>query len=146
MSLRASLSEPCHGIADQLPVAGSSQPPVPASIARASRPSSVVSGPVCTDALPAKVLMRYIIEHLEHSELAEVYAASRAPTLISVPVIDPLGPDFAYIQVANHIAARIELCEIKHKLPADRVLAEEYDVTYQNVLHSMQILRERGLV
>jgi DNA-binding GntR family transcriptional regulator len=63
-----------------------------------------------------------------------------------VPVIDSLGPDFAYIQVANHIAARIEFGEIKHKLPAERALAEEYGVAYQTVRHAMQVLRERGLI
>jgi len=46
-----------------------------------------------------------------------------------VSVIDPLGPDFAYIQVANHIAARIEVGEIS-----------------QTVRHAMQVLRERGLI
>jgi DNA-binding GntR family transcriptional regulator len=63
-----------------------------------------------------------------------------------VPVIDPLGPDFAYIQVADQIAARIEVGEIKHKLPAERALAEEYGVAYQTVRHAMQVLRERGLI
>lgn len=66
--------------------------------------------------------------------------------MITVPVIDPLGPDFAYIQVANHIASRIEVGEIKHKLPAERALAEEYGVAYQTVRHAMQVLRERGLI
>jgi GntR family transcriptional regulator len=66
--------------------------------------------------------------------------------LINVPIVDPLGPDFAYIQVANHIASRIEVGEIKHKLPAERALAEEYGVAYQTVRHAMQVLRERGLI
>ncbi len=60
--------------------------------------------------------------------------------------IDPLGPDFAYIQVANDIAARIEIGEISHKLPAERALAEEYGVAYQTVRHAMAVLRERGLI
>jgi GntR family transcriptional regulator len=60
--------------------------------------------------------------------------------------IDPLGPDFAYIQVANDIAARIEIGQITHKLPAERDLAQEYGVAYQTVRHSMQILRDRGLI
>jgi GntR family transcriptional regulator len=60
--------------------------------------------------------------------------------------IDPLGPDFAYLQVANDIAARIEVGEITHKLPAERDLAEEYGVAYQTVRHSMAILRDRGLI
>jgi DNA-binding GntR family transcriptional regulator len=61
-------------------------------------------------------------------------------------VIDPLGPDFAYIQVANDIAARMEIGEISHKLPAERALAEEYGVAYQTVRHAMKVLRERGLI
>ena len=60
--------------------------------------------------------------------------------------IDPLGPDFTYIQVANDIATRIEAGEITHKLPAERDLAEEYGVAYQTVRHSMAVLRERGLI
>jgi GntR family transcriptional regulator len=60
--------------------------------------------------------------------------------------IDPLGPDFAYMQVANDIATRIEVGEITHKLPAERQLAEEYGVAYQTVRRSMQVLRDRGLI
>jgi GntR family transcriptional regulator len=60
--------------------------------------------------------------------------------------VDPLGPDFAYIQVANDLAARIEVGEITHKLPAERDLAQEYGVAYQTVRHSMQVLRDRGLI
>jgi len=63
-----------------------------------------------------------------------------------VPEIDPLGPDFIYIQVANAIATRIEIGEITHKLPAERALAEEYGVAYQTVRHAMAVLRERGLI
>ena len=60
--------------------------------------------------------------------------------------IDPLGPDFAYIQVANDIATRIEVGEITHKLPAERQLAEEYGVAYQTVRRSMKLLRDQGLI
>ena len=63
-----------------------------------------------------------------------------------MPAVDPLGPDFSYIQVANDIAARIEIGEISHKLPAERALAEEYGVAYQTVRHAMKVLRERGLI
>jgi GntR family transcriptional regulator len=63
-----------------------------------------------------------------------------------VPLIDPMGPDFTYVQVADHIAARIEVGEFKHKLPAERALAEEYEVAYQTLRHAMQVLRERGLI
>jgi GntR family transcriptional regulator len=60
--------------------------------------------------------------------------------------VDPLGADFAYVQVANSIAVRIEAGEITHKLPSERSLAEEYEVAYQTVRHAMKVLRERGLI
>jgi GntR family transcriptional regulator len=63
-----------------------------------------------------------------------------------VAKIDPLGPDFTYIQVANDIATRIQAGEITSKLPAERDLAQEYGVAYQTVRHSMAVLRERGLI
>ena len=63
-----------------------------------------------------------------------------------MPVIDPLGPDFTYIQVANDIATKIEVGEITHRLPAERALAEEYGCAYQTVRHAMKVLRERGLI
>ena len=60
--------------------------------------------------------------------------------------VDPLGADFAYVQVANSIAVRIEAGEITHKLPSERSLAEEYQVAYQTVRHAMKVLRDRGLI
>lgn len=63
-----------------------------------------------------------------------------------MPLIDPMGPDFTYVQVADHIAGRIEVGEFKHKLPAERALAEEYGVAYQTLRHAMEVLRERGLI
>jgi GntR family transcriptional regulator len=63
-----------------------------------------------------------------------------------VPLIDPMGPDFTYLQVADHIATRIEVGEFEHKLPAERALADEYEVAYQTLRHAMKILRERGLI
>lgn len=60
--------------------------------------------------------------------------------------VDPLGADFAYVQVANNLAVRIEAGEITHKLPSERDLAEEYGVAYQTVRHAMKVLRERGLI
>lgn len=62
-------------------------------------------------------------------------------------MIDPLGgPEVTYIRVANHLAARIEVGEFTHKLPAERALAEEYGVAYQTLRHAMQVLRDRGLI
>jgi len=60
--------------------------------------------------------------------------------------VDPLGPDFAYNQVADSIAVRMEAGEITHKLPAERDLAQEYGVAYQTVRRAMKVLRERGLI
>ena len=65
---------------------------------------------------------------------------------MGVSPVDPLGPDFAYVQVANNLAVRIEAGEITHKLPSERDLAEEYGVAYQTVRHAMKLLRERGLI
>jgi GntR family transcriptional regulator len=61
-------------------------------------------------------------------------------------LIDPLGPDFTYVQVANHLESRIEVGEFSHKLPAERELADEYGVAYQTLRHAMKVLRERGLI
>ncbi len=62
-------------------------------------------------------------------------------------LIDPIhGPDYTYVQVANHLAGRIELGEFSTRLPAERALAEEYGVAYQTLRHAMGILRERGLI
>ena len=54
--------------------------------------------------------------------------------------------DHAYIQVADDLARRIRESEITIKLPAERALAEEYEVSYITVRHAMAILRERGLI
>jgi len=60
--------------------------------------------------------------------------------------VDPLGPDFAYVQVANAIAARISTGEARGRLPDGRHLAGEFGVAYQTVRHSLQVLHDRGLV
>ncbi|MWA05540.1 GntR family transcriptional regulator [Actinomadura sp. LD22] len=52
------------------------------------------------------------------------------------------------MQVANHIAARIEAGELRPgaRLPAERDLAVEYGVAYLTVRRAAQELRERGLI
>lgn len=60
--------------------------------------------------------------------------------------IDPLGREFAYFQLADDIAWRITIGEFTCRLPAERALAEEYDVAYATVRQAMGILRERGLI
>jgi hypothetical protein len=59
---------------------------------------------------------------------------------------DPPGPDFTYVQVANAIAARINIGEIRHRLPDCRHMAREFGVAYQTVRHSLRLLRDRGLI
>jgi len=54
--------------------------------------------------------------------------------------------DHAYIQVADDVARRIRQREITIKLPAERALAEEYEVSYITVRRATAILRERGLI
>jgi len=60
--------------------------------------------------------------------------------------VNPYGRAHSYVQVADDVARRIEAGEITVKLPAERALAEEYEVSYVTVRHAMQILRERGLI
>ena len=60
--------------------------------------------------------------------------------------VDPNRLEHAYIQVADDVARRIGTGEISYKLPAERSLAEEYEVSYITVRHAMAILRERGLI
>jgi DNA-binding GntR family transcriptional regulator len=54
--------------------------------------------------------------------------------------------DYSYLQVADSIAERIAQGEFTVRLPAERVLADEYEVAYQTVRRSMKVLRERGLI
>ena len=54
--------------------------------------------------------------------------------------------DYSYVQVADSIAERIARGEFTVRLPAERDLADEYEVAYQTVRRSMQVLRERGLI
>jgi DNA-binding GntR family transcriptional regulator len=64
-----------------------------------------------------------------------------------VPDVDPFrNSERTYIQVARAIAARIESGEITLRLPAERALAEEYKVSYQTLRHSMEVLRDQGLI
>ncbi len=59
---------------------------------------------------------------------------------------DPL--QLAYVQVADHIAARISAGEFEPgtRLPPERDLASEYGVAYNTLRQAMGVLRDRGLV
>ena len=63
-----------------------------------------------------------------------------------MPDIDPLASEFAYVQIANALAARIQAGQITGRLPAERELAAEFGVSHQTVRHGIGLLRERGLV
>ena len=68
--------------------------------------------------------------------------------IMAVPPFEPDPLQLAYVQVADHIAARIEDGEFppESRLPPERDLATEYEVAYNTVRRSMDVLRERGLV
>jgi GntR family transcriptional regulator len=59
---------------------------------------------------------------------------------------DPLR--LTYVQVAEHIAARIAAGELAggQRMPPERDVAAEYGVAYNTIRKSMEQLRERGLI
>ena len=67
---------------------------------------------------------------------------------MTVPPWKPTPLRLMYEQIADHIAARIEVGDLRpgSKLPPERELAEEYGVAYNTVRRSMDVLRERGLI
>jgi GntR family transcriptional regulator len=67
---------------------------------------------------------------------------------MAVPPFEPDPLQLVYVQVAGHIAARIEAGELAPgaKLPPERELAAEYGVAYNTVRRSMDVLRDRGLI
>jgi GntR family transcriptional regulator len=68
-------------------------------------------------------------------------AMSRQPAV-------PAVPGLKYIQVADRIAARIRSGELPagQKIPAERVLAAGYGVSYETIRRATQRLREDGLI
>jgi DNA-binding GntR family transcriptional regulator len=65
---------------------------------------------------------------------------------VSARPVDPFGPEYAYVQVADDVQRRIAEGEISAKLPSERSFAEEYGVAYTTVRHAMAVLRERGII
>ena len=65
---------------------------------------------------------------------------------MSARSVDPFGPEYAYVQVANDVQRRISEGEISAKLPSERSFGEEYGVAYTTVRHAMAVLRERGII
>jgi GntR family transcriptional regulator len=64
------------------------------------------------------------------------------------PAIDPTAPKLVYVQVADHITARIKAGELAPgaRLPAERDLATEYGVAYDTIRRATALLRDRGLI
>lgn len=56
--------------------------------------------------------------------------------------------NYAYIQMANHLKARIEAGELKRNmpLPAERRLVQEYGVSLNTTRRATEKLRQWGLV
>lgn len=63
------------------------------------------------------------------------------------PVVDPSRPVYVYVQVADHLAARIEAGELRvgARLEGERELAGEYGVAIGTARRAIQELRDRGL-
>ena len=64
------------------------------------------------------------------------------------PAIDPNAPKLVYVQVADHITARIQAGELAPgaRLPAERDLATEYGVSYDTIRRATALLRKRDLI
>ncbi|MFD4250391.1 GntR family transcriptional regulator [Amycolatopsis thermoflava] len=61
---------------------------------------------------------------------------------------DPDSPVYVYVQVADHIAARIAAGELPAgaRLPGERDLADEYGVSVATARRAVAELRDRDLV
>ncbi|MEU1312321.1 winged helix-turn-helix domain-containing protein [Streptomyces cinnamoneus] len=64
------------------------------------------------------------------------------------PPVDPTRAAYVYMQVADHLAARITAGELRlgARLPGERDLAEEYGVAIGTARRAIQELRDRGLL
>ncbi|MEU3350174.1 winged helix-turn-helix domain-containing protein [Streptomyces sp. NPDC037389] len=62
--------------------------------------------------------------------------------------VDPSRAAYVYMQVADHIAARISAGELRlgARLPGERDLAGEYGVAIGTARRAVQELRDRGLL
>jgi GntR family transcriptional regulator len=65
-----------------------------------------------------------------------------------VPPWDPVPDRLLYLQLAEHITARIKAGDLEpgRRLPPERELAAEYGVAYHTVRNAMRVLREAGLI
>lgn len=67
---------------------------------------------------------------------------------MSVPPFDPDPSENIYVQVADHIAARIAAGDLTPgaRLPGERDLASEYRVALGTARNATRLLAERGLI
>lgn len=67
---------------------------------------------------------------------------------IVVPPFEPDPLQLMYVQIADHIAARITAGDLPggQRLPPERDLATHYRAAYSTIRKSMGLLRERGLI
>ena len=58
------------------------------------------------------------------------------------------GPDYAYVQLAGFIEARIGDGTLAPgaRLPGERALAEQYGVALGTVRSALRVLRDKGLI
>lgn len=68
--------------------------------------------------------------------------------MTDVPPWAPTRTSYLYVQLADHLAARIAAGEWQpgDRLPPEREIASEYGVAYHTVRRAAAILRERGLL
>lgn len=68
--------------------------------------------------------------------------------LMAVPPFSPTHLELLYVQVAEHIAARISAGELERgsKLPPEREIAVEYGIAYNTMRNAIRVLRDRGLI
>jgi GntR family transcriptional regulator len=65
-----------------------------------------------------------------------------------VPPWEPSPTKHKYVQLADHLAARIAAGEWQpgSRLPPERDLATEYGVGYNTLRQAISVLRDRGLI
>lgn len=65
-----------------------------------------------------------------------------------VPPFDPQGAAYVYMQLADHVAARIHAGQLRPgaRLSGERALAEEYGVALGTMRRAIVELRDRGYV
>lgn len=63
-------------------------------------------------------------------------------------IVTNTGPELAYMRIVDAITARIGTGDLApgDKLPPERDLAAEFEVSYPTVRRATEVLRDRGLI